>query len=56
MKKGMIKPEPYTPEPYPVTYAELKEKEEMEAKAREERLKAEFTAFVERMRQKSPKT
>ena len=56
MKKGVIKPEPYTQEPYPVTYAELREKEEREAKAREERLKAEFTAFVERMRQKAPKT
>ena len=56
MKKGMIKPEPYTKEPYPVTYAELREKEEREAKEREERLKAEFTAFVERMRKKSPNT
>ena len=29
---------------------------EREAKAKEERLKAEFTAFVERMRGKFPKT
>ena len=56
MKKGVIKPEPYTQEPYPVTYAELREKEEREAKAREERLKAEFTAFVERMSKKPPNT
>ena len=56
MKKGLIKPEPYTQEPYPVTYAELREKEEREAKAREERLKAEFTAFVERMRRQSHDT
>ena len=56
MKKGMIKPEPYTKEPYPTTHAELKEREEREAKAKEERLKAEFTAFVERMRKKSTNT
>ena len=56
MKKGMIKPEPYTKEPYPTTEAELREREEREAKAKEERLIAEFTAFVERMRQKSPNT
>ena len=52
MKKGIIKPEPYTKEPYPITEAELREREEREAKARAERLKAEFTAFAERMRQK----
>ena len=55
MKKGMIKPEPYTKEPYPTTHAELLEREEREAKAKEERLKAEFTAFVERMRKNSLK-
>ncbi len=54
MKKGMIKPEPYTKEPYPITEAELRAKEEREAKAKEERLKAEFTAFVERMQKKMP--
>lgn len=53
MKKGMIKPEPYTKEPYPITESELREKEEREAKAKEERLKAEFTAFVERMLRKN---
>ena len=52
----MIKPEPYTKEPYPTTEAELREREAREAKAKEERLIAEFTAFVERMRSKSPKT
>ena len=56
MKKGMIKPEPYTKEPYPTTEAELREREEREVKAKEERLRAEFTAFVERMRKKSPIT
>lgn len=55
MKKGIIKPEPYIKEPYPITEAELREREEREAKARAERLKAEFTAFVERMRINSPK-
>ena len=54
MKKGMIKPEPYTKEPYPTTEAELREREAREAKAKEERLIAEFTAFVERMRRNSP--
>ena len=52
----MIKPEPYTKEPYPITKAELREREEREAKAKEERLKVKFTAFVERMRGKFPKT
>ena len=56
MKKGMIKPEPYTSEPYPITEAELREREEREAKAMEERLKAEFAAFVEGLREKSPNT
>ena len=56
MKKGMIKPEPYTKEPYPITESELREREERDAKAREERLKAEFTAFVERMRKKTSNT
>ena len=55
MKKGMIKPEPYTNEPYPITEAEVREREEREKRAKEERLKAEFTAFVERMRKNSPK-
>ena len=53
---GMIKPESYTKEPYPITSAELLEREEREAKSKEERLKAEFTAFVERMRKKSTNT
>lgn len=52
MKKGSIKPEPYVKEPYPITEAEVREREELEAKQREERLKAEFAAFAERMRKK----
>jgi hypothetical protein len=41
---------------YLITESEILEREEREAKAREERLKAEFTAFVERMRKKSSNT
>lgn len=54
MKKGIVKPEPYTKEPYPITPAEVRELEERKAKDREERLKAEFAAFAERMRNKMP--
>ena len=54
MKKGTIKPEPYVKEPYPITEAEVKEREDREARKKEERLKAEFAAFVERMRKQMP--
>ena len=54
MKKGTIKPEPYIKEPYPITESEVREREEREARKKEERLKAEFAAFVERMREKMP--
>jgi hypothetical protein len=54
MKKGAIKPESYVKEPYPISAAEVREREEREARKKEERLKAEFTAFVERMRKKMP--
>ena len=52
MKKGAIKPEPYVKEPYPITAAEVREREEREARKKEERLKAAFTAFAERVRTK----
>ena len=52
MKGGTIKAEPYLKEPYPITAAEVREREEREAKAKEERLKAEFALFAEQMRQK----
>ena len=52
MKKGSIKPEPYPKEPFPITASELKEREEREAKIREERMKAEFAAYAERVRKK----
>ena len=54
MKSGTIKPEPYAKEPYPITASELREREQREATLKEERLKAEFAAFAERMRQKMP--
>ena len=54
MKKGTIKPEPYVKEPYPITAAEAREREEREARAKEDRLKAEFALFAERMRNKMP--
>lgn len=47
-----VKAEPYLKEPYPVTAAEVCEREEREARMMEERLKAEFAAFAERVRRK----
>ena len=55
MKKGSVKPEPYVKEPYPITAAEQREREEREAKLREERMKAEFALFAERMIKKNKK-
>lgn len=52
MKSGRVKPEPYVKEPYPVTAAEAREREERAARAKEERLKAEFALFAEQMRKK----
>lgn len=52
MKKGVIKPEPYVKEPYPITEADVRDREEREARKKEERLKAEFAAFAERVRNK----
>ena len=54
MKKGIIKPEPYLREPYPITAAEVREREERQAQEREERLKAGFAVFVEQLRKKMP--
>lgn len=57
LKGGTIKPEHYVKEPYPITPLEAQEREEREAKAREERLKAEFARFAEQMKKKmSPET
>ena len=52
MKGGAVKPEPYVKEPYPITAAEFREREEREARLKEERMKAQFAAFVENIRQK----
>lgn len=53
--QSTIKAEPYLKEPFPITAAEIREREERDAKLREERLKAEFAAFAERMRRKMTK-
>lgn len=52
-KKG-TKPHPYAKEPYAITESEIRERDEREAEARQERIKAEFAAFAERMRKKMP--
>lgn len=49
MKKGMVRPEPYAKEPYPITQAEVDERTARDARAKEERMKAEFAAFVQGM-------
>ena len=54
MKKGTVKPEPYAKEPYPITAAEARERQEREAREKELRMKAEFAAFAERMRAQMP--
>ena len=54
MKKGTVKPEPYVKEPYPITEAEAKAREERETRLKEERLKAEFALFAERIRNTMP--
>lgn len=52
-KKG-TKPIPYVKEPYPITESEIRERNEREARKKEELLKAEFAAFAEQMRRKMP--
>lgn len=54
-KKGTIRPEPYVKEPYPITATEVREREEREAKVKEERMKAQFALFAEQMRKKMPR-
>ena len=49
-----MKPEPYVKEPYPITEAEVKAREEREARLKEERLKAEFALFAEQIRNAMP--
>jgi hypothetical protein len=52
MKKGIIKPEPYLREPYPITAAEVREREERQVREREERIKAGFAVFAESVRKR----
>lgn len=53
-KKG-TKPQPYVKEPYPITESEIQEREEREARLKQERIKAEFAAFAARIQKKMPK-
>ncbi len=53
-KKGVVKPTPYVKEPYPITESEVREREEREARIKQERIRAEFAAFAERLRKKMP--
>jgi hypothetical protein len=55
MSKGTIKPEPYAKEPYPITAADVREREERRRREEEERFKAEFAAYAERLKQKMSK-
>lgn len=48
-KKG-VKPEPYIPEPYPLSAAESTLRKEKAARIKEEKMKAAFAGFVEQMR------
>lgn len=54
--KGKIKAEPYVKEPYPITEDEVREREERQARIKEERMKAQFEQFVQGMiaRKKMP--
>ena len=52
--KAPVKAEPYLSEPYPITAAEREEKKEKEARLKQERMKAQFAAYVERLKQKMP--
>lgn len=54
MTKGQIKAEPYLKEPYPITEEEVKAKQEREARLKQERMKAQFAAYVERLKKKMP--
>ena len=52
-KKG-TKPQPYAKEPYAITESQIRERDERDARLKEERMKAEFAAFAARMRKKMP--
>ncbi len=44
----------YPKEPYAITEGEIRERKEQEERVRQERIKAEFAVFAERMRKKMP--
>ncbi len=44
----------YPKEPYAITEADIREREEREARLAQERIKAEFAAFAARMQKKMP--
>lgn len=46
LKKGIVKPEPYVKEPYPITEQEVQERKAREEALKQERMKAEFACFV----------
>lgn len=47
-----VSSEPYVKEPYPITASEVRELEERKAREEEERFKAEFALYVERLQKK----
>ena len=49
-----VKAEPYIKEPFPITAEEVREREERKMREEEERFKAEFAAYVERLQAKMP--
>ncbi len=50
--KKTVKPEPYLKEPFPITRREVLEREERKRREEEERFRAEFALYVERLRAK----
>lgn len=52
--KAPAKANPYLSEPYPITAEELRKKEEREARLKQERMKAQFAAYVEKLKKKMP--
>lgn len=50
-KKG-TKPQMYSSEPYAITEEEIREREERDARLKEERIKAQFAAYVEALSKK----
>ena len=54
MQKGTIKAEPYRSEPIPITEEEKRALEEREAKAKMERMKAQFMEYTSNLKLKRP--